>query len=71
MIEKKSRRDAQYKRAVKKKERLHLIESFKELMRTFAEIEEPTSCAKKVEKKRRIIREQVNIRKKLLNHCTL
>ena len=70
MIREKCRRDAFVKRAVKEKERLsklHLITSADELKTTLSVIEEESiSNTKKTQKKFAVIREQINIRKKVL-----
>ena len=70
MKKEKSRRDALEKRAAKEKERLsqlHIITSADELAAIMLEIEkESISDSKKNQKKLAVIREQVNIRKKVL-----
>ena len=69
MRKEKCRRDALDKRAVKEKERLSklcLITTVDELMAKLSEIEEESiSNSKKVQKKLAVIREQINIRKKV------
>ena len=70
MIREKCRRDALVKRAAKEKEKLsklHLITSADELKTTLSEIEEENiSNTKEIQKKIAVIREQINIRKKVL-----
>ena len=71
MMKEKCRRSALMKRAVKEKEqlsKLHLITSSDEMKTVLSDIEgENTSCVKKAQKKRQIIKEQINIRKKVFN----
>ena len=68
MVREKRRRDALEQRAKKEKVRLsnlHLITTAKELKQALCEIDSQSlSSKKKCEKKRAIIREQLNIRKK-------
>ena len=70
MIREKHRRDVLVKRATKEKERLskvHLITSADELKITLSAIEEESiSSTKKTQKKRAVIRVQINIRNKVL-----
>ena len=70
MIREKNRRDAFQKRAAEEKDRLstvHLISSVNELKDVLSEIdEESISEAKKGQKKRVLLREQINVRKKVL-----
>ena len=48
--------------------KLHLITSFNELHDTLSEIDsEDISAKKKMEKKHALLRDQINIRKKVLN----
>ena len=67
----KRRRDALKERAIKEKERLSnldLITSCEDLKTILSEIEEENiSSTKKAQKKRKIIREQIDIRKKVLS----
>lgn len=71
MIREKQRREALKQRAIKEREKLsklHLITSPHELRRALSEIDnEDISVSKKNRKKLAIMREQINIRKKLLN----
>lgn len=70
MVREKCRRDALEKRTAKEKERLsalHLITTTDELKRVLSEIDdEAISAKKKGKKKLVVIREQINIRKKVL-----
>ncbi len=70
IMKEKRRRDALKERAVKEKERLSnldLITSCEDLKTILSEIEEENiSTTKKVQKKRKIIREQIDIHKKVL-----
>jgi hypothetical protein len=70
MIREKTRRDALQKRAAEEKEkvsRVHLITSVDELKGALSEIdEENVSAVKKGQKKRALLREQINVRKKVL-----
>ncbi len=69
-MKEKCRRDALKERAVKEKEHLSnldLITSCEDLKTILSEIEEENiSTTKKAQKKRKIIREQINIHKKVL-----
>lgn len=69
MVREKSRRDALQKRAAEEKDRLsrvHLITSVDELKGALSEIdEENISAAKKGQQKRALLREQINVRKKV------
>ena len=69
MIREKNHRDALQKRAAEEKARLskiHLITSVDELKGALSEIdEESISAAKKAQKKRVLLREQINVRKKV------
>ena len=67
MTQEKERRDELQKRAATEKELLSKIQLIKSLRRVLAEIDdESISNTKKGQKKRTVIREQVNIRKKVL-----
>ena len=70
MVREKCRHDALHERAVKERDQLsqlHLITSCEELKKALSEIDElPVSVKKKSESKRALLREQINIRKKVL-----
>ena len=71
MLHDKQRRDALHQRALKEREKLsklHLITSADELHDALSEIDgEAITAKKKMEKKRTLLREQINIRKKVMN----
>lgn len=71
IVREKHRRDVLEERAAKEKERLsnlHLVTSCEELKSILLEIEEESiSATKKAQKKRKTIREQIDIRKKVLS----
>lgn len=71
MLCEKRQRDAREQRAIKERERLsnlHLITTTNELKHALSEIDSQSlSSKKKCEKKRALVREQLNIRKKVLN----
>ena len=73
MIREKNRRDALQRQAAEEKDRLskvHLITSMDELKGTLSEIdEESISVVKKGRKKRALLREQINIRKKVFKEA--
>ena len=70
LVHEKQRREALLQRAMKEKEKLcmlHLITSSDELCDALSEIDSEDICTKKKgERKRALLRDQINIRKKLL-----